>query len=104
MAAAGTSQALAEAIRIANQVSNNSILRMDANVAIDQWGQQILDIARSEGSSDMSKAIETARLIPRSSSAYSAAQEQIKIWQQFLNPAPQPQPEQFEPSTIINGQ
>lgn len=104
VAAAGTSQALAEAIRIANQVSNNSILRMDANVAIDQWGQQILDIARSEGSSDMSKAIETARLIPRSSSAYSAAQEQIKIWQQFLNPAPQPQPEQFEPSTIINGQ
>ncbi|MBD2252833.1 chromosome segregation ATPase [Nostoc parmelioides] len=104
VAAAGTSPALAEAIRIANQVSNNSILRMDANIAIDQWGQQILDIARSDGSSDMSKAIETARLIPRSSSAYSAAQEQIKIWQQFLNPAPQPQPEQFEPSTIINGQ
>ncbi|MBD2344246.1 chromosome segregation ATPase [Anabaena subtropica] len=104
VAAAGTSQALVEAIRLADQVSNRSLLRMDANIAIDQWGQQILDIARSEGSSDMSKAIETARLIPRGSSAYRAAQEQIKIWQQFLNPAPQPQPEQFEPATIINGQ
>ncbi|BAY39784.1 hypothetical protein NIES2111_41610 [Nostoc sp. NIES-2111] len=106
MAATGTPQALAEAIRLADQVSNKSILRMDANIAIDQWGQQILDIARSEGNSDMSRAIETARLVPRNSSAYSAAQEQIKIWQQFLNPAPQPQPtpEQVVPSTIINGQ
>ncbi|BCL38619.1 chromosome segregation ATPase [Nostoc sp. MS1] len=105
VAATGTPQALAEAIRLADQVSNKSILRMDANIAIDQWGQQILDIARSEGNSDMARGIETARLVPRSSSAYSAAQEQIKIWQQFLNPpAPQPTPEQVVPSTTINGQ
>jgi hypothetical protein len=104
VAAAGTAPALVEAIRLADQVSNRSLLRMDANIAIDQWGQQILDIARSEGSSDMSRAIETARLVPRNSSAYSAAQEQIRVWQQFLNPAPQPQPEQVVPSTIIDGQ
>lgn len=104
VAAAGTPQALAEAIRLADQVSNRSILRMDANIAIDQWGQQILDIARVEGGSDLSRAMETARLVPRNSSAYSAAQEQIRMWQQFLNPAPQPEPEQVVPSTIINEQ
>ncbi|QLE58691.1 chromosome segregation ATPase [Nostoc sp. TCL26-01] len=95
----GTPQALAEAIRLANQISNNSILRMDANVGIEQWSQQLLDIARSEGTSNLSQAIETARLIPRSSSVYGAAQEQIRIWQQFLNPTPQP----VEPSPTING-
>ncbi|AUT03666.1 chromosome segregation ATPase [Nostoc sp. CENA543] len=92
VAQSGTPEALLEAIRIADKVSNNSILRMDANIAIDQWSQQILEIARTQGSSDIAKGIETARLVPRGSAAYSAAQEQIKTWQQFLNPAPQPEP------------
>jgi hypothetical protein len=99
VAIAGTPEALLQAIRLADNVPNSSILRMDANIAIDQWSQQILDIARSQGSSDIARAIETARLVPRSSSAYSAAQEQIKIWQQLLNPEP---PQQFQPSTVIN--
>lgn len=97
--AVGTPEALAEAIRLADKVSNSSILRMDVNIAIDQWSQQLLEIARSQGVSDVPKAIETARLVPRSTSAYSAAQEQIKIWQQFLNPEPPPQ--QVVPSTTI---
>ncbi|MEA5505896.1 chromosome segregation ATPase [Halotia wernerae UHCC 0503] len=105
-ALAGTPQALVEAIRLADKVSNNSILRLDVNVAIDQWSQQLLSIARSQGDSDLSQAIETAKLIPRGSSAYSAAQDQIKIWQQFLNPEPPPQPEfpQLQPITPINQQ
>ncbi|MEA5564422.1 chromosome segregation ATPase [Anabaena sp. UHCC 0399] len=96
VAQTGTPEALVEAIRIADKVSNNSILRMDANIAIEQWSQQILDIARTQGSSDIAKGIETARLVPRGTSVYSAAQEQIKTWQQFLNP----QPEQLIPSII----
>lgn len=99
IAQTGTPEALLEAIRIADRVSSNSILRMDANIAIDQWSQQILDIARSQGNSDIAKGIEIARLVPRGSGAYNAAQEQIKTWQQFLNP----QPEQLIPS-IINTQ
>ena len=108
--AAGTSEALVEAIRLADRVSNNSILRMDANLAIDQWSQQLLEIARSQGQSDIARGIEIAKSIPRTSAAYSAAQEQIKAWQDFLNPQPQPetqpQPESqpFPPSTSINGQ
>lgn len=106
--AVGTPEALVEAIRLADQVSNNSILRMDANQAIDQWSQQLLEIARSQGQSDISRGIEIAKLIPRGSAAYSAAREQIRTWQEFLNPQPQPQPEiespQLPPSTTTNGQ
>ncbi|MEC4814942.1 MAG: chromosome segregation ATPase [Scytonema sp. PMC 1069.18] len=95
----GTPEALAEAIRLANRVPNNSILRNDASIAIDQWSQQILDIARAQGTTDIYRGIETAKLIPRWSSAYSAARDQIRAWEEFLNPPP-PQPEFTpEPST-----
>jgi soluble cytochrome b562 len=89
---AGTPDALVEAIRLAQQVPQRNILRMDANIVIDQWSQQLLEIARSQGQSDMYKGIEIARLVPRGSSAYSAAQEQIRTWRQFLNPEPSPVP------------
>ncbi|WP_066424079.1 chromosome segregation ATPase [Anabaena sp. 4-3] len=101
IAQAGTPGALLQAIRLADQISNRSLLRMDANIAIDQWSQQILDIARSQGSSDIPRAIETARLVPRGSSTYNAAQDQIKLWQQLLNPEPI---QQFQPSTISDEQ
>ncbi|MBE9034283.1 chromosome segregation ATPase [aff. Roholtiella sp. LEGE 12411] len=106
VANAATPEALVEAIRLADRISNNSILRMDVNFAIDQWSQQLLEIARSVGQSDIARGIETAKLIPRRSAAYATAQEQIKTWRQFLNPEPQPESEQFQPSTPTtpNGQ
>ncbi|WP_138506356.1 chromosome segregation ATPase [Nostoc sp. PA-18-2419] len=107
-ATVGTPEALAEAIRLADRVSNNSILRMDANLAIDQWSQQLLDIARSQGQSDIARGIGIAKSIPRGSAAYNAAQDQIKTWQQFLNPQPQPslpvESPQSSPSTTTIGQ
>ncbi|MDZ8188715.1 MAG: chromosome segregation ATPase [Nostoc sp. ChiSLP02] len=107
-AAAGTPEALTEAIRLANRVSSNSILRMDANLAIDQWSQQLLEIARSVGQSDIPRGIEIAKLIPRSSAAYNSAQDQIKTWQEFLNPQPEPSPPlespESPPSTTTIGQ
>lgn len=89
VAVTGTPEALAEAIRIANRLPDGSALRSDANVAIDQWSQQLLDIARAQGESDIPRAIETARLVPRGTAAYSAAREQIRAWREFLNPEPQ---------------
>ncbi|MEH2070930.1 MAG: chromosome segregation ATPase [Nostoc sp.] len=104
----GTPEALVEAIRLADRVSNNSILRMDANLAIDQWSQQLLDIARSQGQSDIARGIAIAKSIPRGSAAYNAAQDQIKTWQQFLNPQPEPSPPvespESSPSTTSTGQ
>ncbi|KAF3888599.1 MULTISPECIES: type 2 periplasmic-binding domain-containing protein [Nostocales] len=98
-ALAGTPEALAEAIRIANRVPEGSSLWSDVSVAVDQWSQQLLDIARAQGESDMARGIETARLIPRGTSAYSAARDQIRAWEEFLNPpAPQTEP-QVAPET-----
>jgi hypothetical protein len=99
VASAGTPEALIEGIRLADRVSNTSILRMDANLAIDQWSQQLLEIARSQGQSDIAKGIEIAKSIPRGSSSYNAAQDQIKSWQEFLNPQPEPQPPQESPES-----
>ncbi|MBU7581780.1 MAG: chromosome segregation ATPase [Nostoc sp. TH1S01] len=99
VAVVGTPDALVEAIRLANKVPSSNILRLDANVAIDQWSQQLLDLARSQSTSNLSKAIETAQLVPRGTSAYSTAQEQIKNWQQLLNPQPLPQPEPLLPQS-----
>ncbi len=89
IALAGTPNALAEAMRVASRVPRNSVLRVDANIAIDQWSQQLLQIARSQGESDMSRAIRTAKLIPRGSVAYSEAREQIRTWEGFLQPLPE---------------
>ncbi|MEA5619498.1 chromosome segregation ATPase [Cronbergia sp. UHCC 0137] len=91
LAAASTPQSLVEAIRLANRVSKNNVLRMDANFAIDQWSQQLLQIASSESEGDIAKAIDTAQLIPRSSNIYRQAQEQIRTWRQLLNPEPSPE-------------
>jgi hypothetical protein len=110
VAITGTPEALAEAIRLVDRVSNRNVLRMDANVAIDQWSQQLLQMARSQSEFDVSKSIETARLIPRGSSAYRDAQEQIRTWKQVIIPRipsipssePSPEAEQY-PSSISDG-
>ena len=110
VAITGTPEALAEAIRLVDRVSNRNVLRMDANVAIDQWSQQLLQMARSQSEFDVSKSIETARLIPRGSSAYKDAQEQIRTWKQVIIPRtppipssePSPEAEQY-PSSISDG-
>ncbi|MBF2066529.1 MAG: chromosome segregation ATPase [Calothrix sp. C42_A2020_038] len=98
----GTPEALAQAIRLANRVPDSSLLRNDVNPAIDQWSQQILDIARTQSESDIRRAIQTARLIPRYTAAYGLAREQIRSWREYLNPEPQiEQPEQL-PGTFTS--
>lgn len=103
VAIAGTPQALLEAMQLADRVSKRSVLRLDVNVAIDQWSQQLLEIARSQGQADISKGIEIARSIPRNTSAYGDAQEQIRAWQQFLRPQPEPTPQESSPSPTSTG-
>ena len=88
VAVTGTPEALSQAIGIADRVPRSSTLRMDVNVAINQWSQRLFDIARSQSDVNILRAIETAKLIPRSSSVYNRAQQQIKDWQSFLNPEP----------------
>jgi len=105
VALAGTPEALSEAIQLADRVPSRSLLRNDVNPAIDQWSQQLLDIARSQSQSDVTQAIETAKLIPQGSAAYSAAREQIRNWRELLKPQPEPEPEQSpEESTTTEQQ
>jgi len=82
----GTPEALAQAIRLANRVPTSSPLRFDVNPAIAQWSQRMLNIARSRGESDIPGGIAIAKQIPRGTDAYKAAQEQIEVWEKFLNP------------------
>jgi len=113
VAVAGTPEALVQAIELANRVSNRNSLRLDVNIAIDQWSQQLLQIARSQSELDVAKAIDTAKLIPRGSSAYTDAREQIRTWRQLLIPkspltpsvesTPEATPvEEFQPSGVSN--
>jgi len=92
VAVTGTPEALVQAIQLANRVSSRNTLRLDVNIAIDQWSQQLLQMARSQSEVDVAKAIDTANLIPRGSSAYTDAQEQIRTWQQFMIPKSAPSP------------
>ncbi|MTJ32370.1 chromosome segregation ATPase [Aphanizomenon sp. UHCC 0183] len=92
VAVTGTPEALVQAIQLANRVSSRNILRLDVNIAIDQWSQQLLQMARSQSEVDVAKAIDTANLIPSGSSAYTDAQEQIRTWQQFMIPKSAPSP------------
>lgn len=82
----GTPAALGQAIRLADRVPTTSPLRLDVNIAIAQWSQQMLNTARSRGEYDIPGGIAIAKQIPRGTDAYKAAQEQITIWQKFLNP------------------
>jgi hypothetical protein len=102
IAVQGTPDALAQAIRLAKRVPESSLLRNDVNPAIDQWSQQILDIARTQSESDLGRAIETARLIPRGTAAYSSARDQIRTWRQYLNPEPQQTEQQTEQPATTN--
>lgn len=108
VALAATPEALVEAIQLADRVSVRSILRMDVNIAIDQWSQQLLQIARSQSESDITKAIEIARSIPRGNATYREAQAQIRTWREFLNPqpepAPEPAPQEAQPLPTTTGQ
>ncbi|NJL10348.1 MAG: chromosome segregation ATPase [Calothrix sp. SM1_7_51] len=99
----GTSSSLAEAISIARRIPRSNPIRSDVDPTIDQWSQQILDIARSQSQSDLDRAIETARKVPRGTAAFGEARAQIREWRQLLNPEP-PQAEQPSETTINTGQ
>jgi hypothetical protein len=77
----GTPQSLASAIETANQVSPQSSLRTEAELAMDTWGQRMLEMAMQQAEKDPRGAIAIASQIPSASSAYQSAQAQIQIWQ-----------------------
>jgi hypothetical protein len=77
----GTPSALASAIETANQIPVESSLRENAQQAMNDWGNRILNIAIRRANDDRTDAIAIAQQIPSASSAYDAAQRQIRDWQ-----------------------
>ena len=86
LALSGTPDALKEAINQAERVPTTSPLRIAVNAAIEQWSKQLLRMAQNRGEYDIPGGIAIAKLIPPNTDAYQAAQEQIELWQKFLNP------------------
>lgn len=53
-----------------------------ARARIDQWSQEIMEIARNRAiQGDLSGAIAAARLVPEGTAAYPEAQQEIQRWQ-----------------------
>lgn len=89
LAASGTPDALAEAIRVADQVADSSSLRAEANNVINSWSQQLLGIAQNQAQYDPSGAIAIAERIPTRTEAYAEAQLQIQAWRESLEAEPE---------------
>jgi hypothetical protein len=89
----GSVEALETAIMLANQVSESSALRSQANEAISDWSRQIFAIAQDQSGSDLPTAIEILRKIPPGTPLYEQARSQIKTWEEYLSP-PSVEPEE----------
>ena len=84
----GTPEALAQAIRVARQVSSSTNPYSQAIQNINRWSSQILGLAQSRATYSLEEAIATAKLVPSGTVGYQQAQSQIKSWQERLNPPP----------------
>ncbi len=74
VASAGTPDALVQAIGIVQSVPDSSPVRAEAVAAIDQWSQQMVQVAQSQADYDVPGAIAIVQRVPPGSSAYGAAQ------------------------------
>lgn len=78
----GTPAMLVAAIEIASQVPASNPARAEADRGIDQWSDQILQIAQSQASFNVSEAIAIAERVPANTRAYPVAQRKIQNWRQ----------------------
>jgi hypothetical protein len=82
----GTVEALETAIMLANQVSESSSLRSQANEAISDWSRQIFAMAQDQSGSNLPGAIAILRKIPPGTPLYEQARSQIQSWEEYLTP------------------
>jgi hypothetical protein len=79
---------LVSAMDTANRIDRGSPAFGEARSDIDRWGNQLLDLARSQARRNPTAAIAIAQRVPRYSSAAAEAQTLIQEWRQWLQPAP----------------
>ncbi len=84
VAGSGTPDGLLQAIGIAQSLPTNSPLRNEATTAVDQWSNQLVQVAQYQSEFDILGAINIANRVPPSSSAYPQAQELISKWRKSV--------------------
>ena len=78
----GQASSYNDAVRTLEQIEPGQPGYDDARARMQQWGQDILAIARARAAQgDLGGAIGAARLVPESTDAFGPAQEEIQRWQ-----------------------
>ena len=80
----GTVSALAEAVRLAQQVPDSSPQKGEANQALTRWSWDILGLAETEAATNLTGAIAIAEAVPTQTEAYAQAQLRLREWRAAL--------------------
>lgn len=81
LASPGNPTAIANAVRIASQISGAGTVQTEVNAAINEWSWQLLTIAKEQAAGlNVEGAIAIAQTIPSRAEAYKEAQAQIETW------------------------
>ena len=87
-AAEGSVKDLLAAITLVDQLPDDHPLRYDINMRIENWANQVLDLAeRSFEAGELEEAIAAAQQIPSKTTAADAVQARIERWQKIWNQA-----------------
>jgi hypothetical protein len=84
VASGGTPDGLLQAIGMAQSLPDASPMRGAAVAAVDQWSQQLVQVAQYQAEFDVLGAINIAGRVPPSSSAYGQAQGLIVKWRKSV--------------------
>jgi hypothetical protein len=76
----GGVEALIRAIRLANDIPSQTLVKSQAIALINTWSYDLLGWADSQSNSSLTKAIAIANNIPRSSAGYDEARQKIQEW------------------------
>lgn len=77
----GQASSYSDAIRVVQKIPADQPGYLEAEKLINQWGNQIWEIAQSRANKKQyANAIEAAKLVPQNTSAYDAAQKAITDW------------------------
>jgi uncharacterized protein (UPF0548 family) len=86
-----TADSLVSAIGIVRSIPTSTDVGVDRTQALNRWSYQLLGYANDLANrSLLQQAIELAKSIPSDSAAYQSAREQIKSWQEMLQPKTSP--------------
>ena len=79
---------LLEAIKLLNSLPNDHPLHPEASRLIEQWSKEILQLGdEAFNAGKLSEAIDIARKVPRSASAYGEVEGRINRWQSIWSEA-----------------